>query len=104
MAQKSETEDKVVIFDTTLRDGEQSAGAGLTVEEKLRIAHQLADLGVDVIEAGFAAKYLEMLSAAGTLRHQELLAPFDLDASSPAFWRQGLAMIEGLIDELEAIS
>lgn len=55
MAQKSETEDKVVIFDTTLRDGEQSAGAGLTVEEKLRIAHQLADLGVDVIEAGFAA-------------------------------------------------
>ncbi len=55
MAQKSETEDKVIIFDTTLRDGEQSAGAGLTVEEKLRIAHQLASLGVDVIEAGFAA-------------------------------------------------
>ncbi len=52
---KGETEDRVVIFDTTLRDGEQSAGAGLTVEEKLRIAHQLADLGVDVIEAGFAA-------------------------------------------------
>ena len=47
--------DKVIIFDTTLRDGEQSAGAGLTVEEKVRIAHQLARLGVDVIEAGFAA-------------------------------------------------
>ena len=46
--------DKVIIFDTTLRDGEQSAGAGLTVEEKLRIAHQLNKLGVDVIEAGFA--------------------------------------------------
>ena len=46
--------DKVKIFDTTLRDGEQSAGAGLTVEEKLRIAHQLNKLGVDVIEAGFA--------------------------------------------------
>ena len=45
---------KVIIFDTTLRDGEQSAGAGLTVEEKLRIAHQLNKLGVDVIEAGFA--------------------------------------------------
>ncbi len=46
--------DKVIIFDTTLRDGEQSAGAGLTVEEKLRIAHQLKALKVDVIEAGFA--------------------------------------------------
>ncbi|MAR34527.1 MAG: 2-isopropylmalate synthase [Chloroflexi bacterium] len=46
--------EKVIIFDTTLRDGEQSAGAGLTVEEKLRIAHQLNKLGVDVIEAGFA--------------------------------------------------
>jgi 2-isopropylmalate synthase len=55
MVNKSETEDRVIIFDTTLRDGEQSAGAGLTVEEKLRIAHQLARLGVDVIEAGFAA-------------------------------------------------
>ncbi|MCH8231018.1 MAG: 2-isopropylmalate synthase, partial [Chloroflexi bacterium] len=54
MAQQSGTEDRVVIFDTTLRDGEQSAGAGLTVEEKLRIAHQLNKLGVDVIEAGFA--------------------------------------------------
>ncbi len=54
MAQKSDTQDKVIIFDTTLRDGEQSAGAGLTVEEKLRIAHQLKKLGVDVIEAGFA--------------------------------------------------
>lgn len=54
MAQVSGTDDKVIIFDTTLRDGEQSAGAGLTVEEKLRIAHQLNKLGVDVIEAGFA--------------------------------------------------
>ncbi len=54
MAQKSGTADKVIIFDTTLRDGEQSAGAGLTGEEKLRIAHQLDKLGVDVIEAGFA--------------------------------------------------
>ena len=54
MAQQRHTEDKVKIFDTTLRDGEQSAGAGLTVEEKIRIAHQLNKLGVDVIEAGFA--------------------------------------------------
>ena len=47
--------DRVRIFDTTLRDGEQSAGAGLTVDEKIRIARQLSNLGVDVIEAGFAA-------------------------------------------------
>ena len=48
-------EDKVIIFDTTLRDGEQSAGAGLTTQEKLEIAKQLERLGIDVIEAGFAA-------------------------------------------------
>lgn len=47
--------DRVIIFDTTLRDGEQSPGATLNSEEKLAIAHQLALLGVDVIEAGFAA-------------------------------------------------
>ena len=47
--------DKVTIFDTTLRDGEQSAGLGLTTPEKLEIARQLERLGVDVIEAGFAA-------------------------------------------------
>lgn len=45
----------VTIFDTTLRDGEQSAGIGLTTHEKLEIARQLEKLGVDVIEAGFAA-------------------------------------------------
>jgi 2-isopropylmalate synthase len=45
--------DNVIIFDTTLRDGEQSAGAALNVNEKLEIARQLAKLGVDVIEAGF---------------------------------------------------
>jgi 2-isopropylmalate synthase len=45
--------DRIIIFDTTLRDGEQSPGATLNVEEKLAIARQLARLGVDVIEAGF---------------------------------------------------
>ncbi len=44
---------RVLIFDTTLRDGEQSPGASLNLEEKLAIAHQLARLGVDIIEAGF---------------------------------------------------
>ncbi len=47
--------DKLIIFDTTLRDGEQSPGASMTREEKLRIAKQLEKLRVDVIEAGFAA-------------------------------------------------
>ena len=47
--------DRVVFFDTTLRDGEQSAGIGMTVEEKMEIARQLERLKVDIIEAGFAA-------------------------------------------------
>src|SRR5471030_2054495 len=47
--------DKLIIFDTTLRDGEQSPGASMTKDEKLRIARQLERLKVDVIEAGFAA-------------------------------------------------
>jgi 2-isopropylmalate synthase len=46
-------EDRVIIFDTTLRDGEQSPGFSMNIEEKLRMAEALADLGVDVMEAGF---------------------------------------------------
>jgi len=44
---------RVLIFDTTLRDGEQSPGCSMTAPEKLRVAKALAELGVDVIEAGF---------------------------------------------------
>jgi oligoendopeptidase F len=51
---------------------------------------------------GFQVKYLEMLKAGGTKRHKELLAPFGLDASDPAFWNKGLDVISGFIDELEA--
>ena len=54
-------------------------------------------------EQGFAEKYLDMLRAGGTKRHRELLAPFGLDASDPAFWDKGLGVIAGLIDELEAM-
>jgi oligoendopeptidase F len=50
---------------------------------------------------GFQAKYLNMLRAGGTKRHKELLAPFGLDASDPAFWKKGLDVIAGFIDELE---
>ena len=46
---------QIKIFDTTLRDGEQSPGASMTASEKIRMAHELQDLGVDIIEAGFAA-------------------------------------------------
>ncbi len=46
-------DDRVIIFDTTLRDGEQSPGFSMNIAEKLRMAHALAELGVDVIEAGF---------------------------------------------------
>ncbi len=54
-------------------------------------------------EEGFAQKYLEMLSAGGTLRHTELLAPFGLNASDPTFWKRGLGVIERMIDELETM-
>ncbi len=47
--------DRVLIFDTTLRDGEQSPGCSMTRPEKLRVARALTELGVDVIEAGFPA-------------------------------------------------
>nr|WP_236552683.1 M3 family oligoendopeptidase [Belnapia sp. F-4-1] len=49
----------------------------------------------------FERKYLDLLRAGGTLRHRELLAPFGLDASDPAFWQRGLDVIAGFIDELE---
>src|SRR5205823_2168719 len=52
---------------------------------------------------GFAERYLTLLRAGGTLRHKELLAPFNLDAADPAFWSKGLAVITRFIDELEAL-
>ena len=52
---------------------------------------------------GFEEKYFEMLKAGGSKHHKDLLAPFGLDASDPAFWDKGLSMIEGFIDELEAM-
>jgi 2-isopropylmalate synthase len=52
--QASMSPNQVVFFDTTLRDGEQSPGCSMTTQEKLTMAHALEDLGVDIIEAGFA--------------------------------------------------
>ncbi len=62
--------DKVIIFDTTLRDGEQAPGAALDSESKLEIAQQLARLGVDVIEAGFAVSSPEDFEAVRLISSQ----------------------------------
>jgi 2-isopropylmalate synthase len=59
--------DRIIVFDTTLRDGEQSPGASLNLEEKLTIARQLARLGVDVIEAGFPFSSLGDFEAVQTI-------------------------------------
>ncbi len=52
---------------------------------------------------GFVQKYFAMLMAGGSKHHSELLAPFGLDASKPEFWKKGLGMLSGMIDELEAM-
>src|SRR5271170_8475943 len=52
---KIESKERIYIFDTTLRDGEQAPGASLNTEEKMKVAVQLEKLGVDIIEAGFPA-------------------------------------------------
>ncbi len=62
--------DRVIIFDTTLRDGEQAAGGTLNVQEKLEIARQLEKLGVDVIEAGFPASSPGDFEAVTLISHE----------------------------------
>ncbi|MEM7190443.1 MAG: M3 family oligoendopeptidase [Pseudomonadota bacterium] len=54
-------------------------------------------------DPGFQDKYFDMLAAGGTLHHKQLLAPFGLDASDPAFWDKGLSLISSMIDELESM-
>ena len=62
--------DRVYIFDTTLRDGEQSPGISLNVREKLEVAEELARLGVDVIEAGFPITSPGDFEAVSTIARQ----------------------------------
>ena len=77
--------DRVMIFDTTLRDGEQSPGISLDVGEKLEIAEQLARLGVDVIEAGFP------IASQGDFEAVEAIAKARARARpSPALSRTGV--------------
>jgi len=71
-------DNRIIIFDTTLRDGEQSPGASMNKAEKLRIATQLEKLGVDVIEAGFPAAsdddFLAVKTIAETLKDTQVAA------------------------------
>lgn len=55
-------------------------------------------------DTGFQDKYFDMLRAGGTKHHRELLAPFGLDASEPAFWSRGLTVISSFIDDLEEMA
>ena len=70
--------ESVIIFDTTLRDGEQSPGASMNTGEKMRLATQLENLGVDVLEAGFPAAsegdFEAVSQIAGKLKHTEVTA------------------------------
>jgi 2-isopropylmalate synthase len=72
-----EDPNRVLIFDTTLRDGEQSPGISLNTQEKLEIAHQLARLGVDVIEAGFP------ITSPGDFEAVQAIARADYGAAQP---------------------
>ncbi|HEY6001282.1 MAG TPA: 2-isopropylmalate synthase [Anaeromyxobacter sp.] len=83
-------QDRVIIFDTTLRDGEQSPGCSMNLEQKLQVASALRELGVDVIEAGFAAASpgdLEAITAIGRTIEGPIIASLsrcnkaDIDAS-----------------------
>jgi 2-isopropylmalate synthase len=77
--------DRVIIFDTTLRDGEQAAGGRMNIQEKLEIARQLEKLGVDVIEAGFPISSPSDFEAVSTIA-KEVRTP----ACSPSRYRPGL--------------
>ena len=89
-------ETRVIIFDTTLRDGEQSAGIGMTGDEKLQIARQLARLGVDVIEAGFAASSPGDFKAVQTIA-REIKGPTicSLARANPGDVDQAAAALKG---------
>ena len=66
--------DKIYIFDTTLRDGEQTPGVALTVDEKIQIAQKLSKIGVDKIEVGFPA------SSKGEIESAKKIKSLDLDS------------------------
>ena len=84
--------DKIYIFDTTLRDGEQTPGVALTVDEKIKIAEKLSKLGVDKIEAGFPA------SSNGEREACRKIKELDLDATVVGLSRSVKKDIDDVID------
>ena len=82
----AKNKDRVIIFDTTLRDAEQTPGASLALREKLEIAHQLARLNVDVIEAGFPISSDQDYNAVQRIAH-EVEGPVILRSVSRNFHR-----------------
>ena len=71
---ESNTRDEVTIFDTTLRDGEQTPGIAFTFEQKLEIARQLSDIGVHIIEAGFPASSKAEKETVAAIKNEDLKA------------------------------
>jgi 2-isopropylmalate synthase len=84
----SATKDRVVIFDTTLRDGEQCPGATMTLEEKLQVADLLDEMGVDIIEAGFP------IASNGDFEAVEAIAKRIKNATVAGLARAGMADID----------
>ena len=87
--------DRIIVFDTTLRDGEQSPGASMTVAEKLKIAELLEQMGVDVIEAGFA------IASEGDFRAVREIAKKVKDSVVCSLARAGRADIDRAAEALE---
>ena len=84
--------DKIYIFDTTLRDGEQTPGVALTVDEKIQIAQKLNNLGVDKIEVGFPA------SSKGEIESAKKIGALDLDSTLVGLARSLKSDIDAVID------
>ena len=84
--------DKIYIFDTTLRDGEQTPGVALTVDEKIQIARKLNNLGVDKIEVGFPA------SSKGEIESAKRIKDLDLDSTLVGLSRSLSRDIDAVLD------
>ncbi|MBR3140353.1 MAG: 2-isopropylmalate synthase, partial [Methanobrevibacter sp.] len=84
--------DKIFIFDTTLRDGEQTPGVALTVDEKIQIAQKLNNLGVDKIEVGFPA------ASKGEIESSKRIVSMDLDSTLVGLSRSLKKDIDSILD------
>src|SRR6187551_552734 len=87
----TDTKDRLIVFDTTLRDGEQAPGFSMRIDEKIRLARQIEALGVDVIEAGFpiaseadaeAVRQVSLVVTRATVAALARCAPADIDRAA----------------------